>query len=131
MLERIIILTLFLFLTYLLVRKLFTTKTISNEYLPLELSSLNPALPTILYFWTEQCAQCNSVQKPAILKLKDEGKKFNLISLNAIEDLEMTKLLKIKTVPSTVILSSDKNVKFINNGYASDTLLKEQLNNQR
>ncbi len=130
MLERTIILLLFLLLSYFLVRKLFTTKAISKEYLPLQLNGLNPTLPTIVYFWTEQCVQCNSVQKPAILKLKHEGKKFNFVSLNAVKDLEMTKLLKIKTVPSTVILGRNKNVKFINNGYASDTLLKEQLNYQ-
>jgi thiol-disulfide isomerase/thioredoxin len=129
MLERIIALSLFLILSYFLVRKFNSTKSITNRFLPFEINNLKPGLPTILYFWTEQCAQCNSVQKPAILKLKDEGNKFNFIAFNAVKDFELIKDLKIKTVPSTVILSSDKNIRFINSGYASSSVLKEQLNN--
>lgn len=125
--ERIIALSIFLILTYYLVRRLHSTKTVSNRFLQFNISDLNPALPTILYFWTEQCAQCNSVQKPDIIKLKNEGNEFNFISFNAINDFELTKQFNIKTVPSTVLLNAEKEVKYINNGYTAGLILKEQL----
>ncbi len=127
MLERIIALSLFLILAYLFVRKFYSTKIISNSLLPFEINNLNPTLPTILYFWTEQCAQCNSIQKPAIAKLKDEGNEFNFISFNAIKELEKTKHLNIKTVPSTVVLNAEKKIRYINSGYTAGAILKEQL----
>ena len=127
MLERIIALSFFLIIAYMLVRRLYSPKIISNGALPFEINNLDPALPTILYFWTEQCVQCNSVQKPAILKLKDEGDEFNFISFNAIKELEITKHLNIKTVPSTVILNSEKKINYVNSGYTEGKILKEQL----
>ncbi len=128
MLERIITLSFFLILTYILVRRLYSSKIISNSSLPFEINNINNALPTILYFWTEQCAQCNSVQKPTILKLREEGNEFNFISFNAIKELEITKHLNIKTVPSTVVLNHDKKINYINSGYTAGKILKEQLN---
>ncbi len=127
MLERIIALSFFLVLSYFLVRKLYSSKIISSSSLPFEINDLNPALPTILYFWTEQCAQCNSVQKPAILKLRDEGNEFNFISLNAIKELKISKHLNIKTVPSTVVLNPEKKINYINSGFTAGKILKEQL----
>ena len=127
MLERIIALSFFLILTYILVRRLYSSKKIATVSLSFEIHNLNPALPTILYFWTEQCAQCNSVQKPAILKLKEEGNEFNLISYNAIKELDITRHLNIKTVPSTVVLNHEKKINYINSGYAAGNILKEQL----
>ena len=127
MLERIIALSFLLVLSYFLVRKFYSSKIISNGSLPFEINNLNPALPTILYFWTEQCAQCNSVQKPAILKLRDEGNEFNFISLNAIKELKITKHLNIKTVPSTGVLNPEKKINYINSGFTAGKILKEQL----
>ena len=127
MLERIIALSFFLILTFILVRRLYSSKKIANVSLSFEIHNLNPALPTILYFWTEQCAQCNSVQKPAILKLKEEGNEFNFISYNAIKELDITRHLNIKTVPSTVVLNHEKKINYINSGYTAGNILKEQL----
>lgn len=127
MLERVIALSLFLVLVYCFVKRINSSKIISKSFLPFEIANLNPALPTILYFWTEQCAQCKSVQKPAIFKLRDDGNEFNFVSYNAIKDLEITKHLNIKTVPSTVILNKEMKINFINSGYTDSNTLKEQL----
>ncbi len=127
MLERIITLSIFLILAYILARKLYSHKVISNGSLPFEMNNINPALPTILYFWTEQCAQCNSVQKPAILKLREEGNEFNFISFNAIKELEIVNHLNIMTVPSTIVLNNEKKINYINSGYTPGKILKEQI----
>jgi thioredoxin-like negative regulator of GroEL len=130
MLERIITLVLVLLFSYLIIKK-FSRKKISREKLHLDLSNVNPFLPTILYFWSEDCVQCRTIQKPAIQKLQKEGKKFNFVPVNAIEELDLTKKLNIKTLPSTVVINSGKNIQFINNGYAADSTLKKQLEELR
>jgi hypothetical protein len=143
MLERILILFLFLILTYFFIRRFNFKEVNSGQVLPISLFNhafseirqlpdvgrLNPLLPTILYFSTEQCTQCKSTQAPALLKLQDGGKQFNLVSLNALKEIELTKYLNIKTVPATAVLSHDKKLHFLNNGYASDILLNKQLMN--
>lgn len=127
MLERVLALFLFLLLTYFLVKRFNSKKVNTTQVLPINISNLNPILPTILYFSTEQCVQCKSTQAPALYKLQDEGKQFNLVSLDALEEIELTKHLNIKTVPATALLSHDKKLRFLNNGYASDILLNKQL----
>ncbi len=125
--ERIIILILILAGTFLLLKKVFysSPKRIKNKVL--DFTDGIPGLPTILYFWTEQCTQCFSLQKPALSKLKQEHNSFNLISYNALSENKITKELNIKTVPSTVVLSQKNELKFINNGFASEKLLASQL----
>ncbi len=127
MLERVLALFLFLLITYFLTRRFNFKKVNSAEVLSINLSNTNPLLPTILYFSTEQCVQCKSTQTPALYKLQDEGKHFNLVSLDALKEIELTKQLNIKTVPATVLLSQDKKLRFVNNGYVSDILLNKQL----
>ena len=127
MLERFLALFLFLLLTYILIRRFNSKKVNSAQVLQINLSNTNPLLPTILYFSTEQCVQCKSTQALILLKLQDEGKQFNLISLDALEEIELIKHLNIKTVPATALLSHDKKLRFVNNGYASDILLNKQL----
>jgi hypothetical protein len=138
MLERILFLFIFLVVTYSLIRRFNFKKVNSEKILQINLSNptfaeaflagrLNPVLPTILYFSTDQCIQCRISQTPALLKLQNGGKKFNLVSLDALEEIELTKHLNIKTVPATAILSHDTKLHFVNNGYASDVLLNKQL----
>jgi thioredoxin-like negative regulator of GroEL len=103
MFERIFLLAFLLLLTYLFVKKINFNKITANQYLSLKINNLNPVLPTIVYFWTDECIQCKTIQKPDILKLQKEGNKFNLVSLNAIKELKLTKQISIKTVPSTVV----------------------------
>jgi len=104
-------------------------KTKKSEYLKLpdKYSSSN-SLPTVLYFWTEQCVQCNTSQKPALKSLKDKHGKFNLISINALNEFELASEFKIKTVPSTVIFNAYGKSRFINSGYLNADELEKQIN---
>jgi thiol-disulfide isomerase/thioredoxin len=130
MLERFLILVILLAGIFFLYRRFLITKTngslnILNQ--PWQLAGINPELPTIVYFWTEQCAQCFSLQNPALSKLKQNNSNFNLISYNALNEEEVVKTFSIKTVPSTAIISPENEVKFINNGFAGEDLLAAQL----
>ncbi len=128
MFERLLLLAIVLSGIFFLFRKFLISKPGKEINILPEITgfNLNHSLPTILYFWTEQCVQCFSQQSPALSKLKESYKNFNLISFNALSEENIVKKLNIKTVPSTAIISSNK-VKFVNNGFAGEKLLLSQL----
>jgi thiol-disulfide isomerase/thioredoxin len=128
MFERLLFLVIVLPGIFFLFRKFLVSKPDKDINILPDITgvNLNHGLPTILYFWTEQCAQCFSQQSPALSKLKESYNDFNLVSFNALNEENIVKKLNIKTVPSTAIISSNK-VKFINNGFAGEKLLLSQL----
>jgi thioredoxin-like negative regulator of GroEL len=133
--ERLLILVVVLAGIFFLFRKFWVSKPqrVSNILSDISGSTdshmaIDYKLPTILYFWTEQCAQCFGLQNPALSKLKQTYNNFNLVSFNALNEREIVKKLNIKTVPATAIISSGQNeVKFVNNGFAGENLLLSQL----
>ena len=133
MFERILILVVILAGIFFLFRKILVSKpkrliNVLHDIAGRE-NGINYDLPTILYFWTEQCAQCFSLQNPALSKLKQTYNNFNLVSFNALNEEEIVKKLHIKTVPATAIISSGQNeVRFVNNGFAGEEMLLSQLN---
>ena len=128
MFERIFILGILSIILILLQKKFKTGKIINSFQLPGNIKIENSSLPTILYFWTEQCVQCKTSQKPVLNNLKGENNNFNLVDVNAIEQKDISSLFNIRTVPSTIIFSKDGKSKFINNGFANETELNAQLN---
>ena len=125
MLERIIIFGIILLILFV-VKKMLSR---SNEkiLLPGNLKVSNISLPTIIYFWTEQCSQCSKIQKPVLHRLKNELLNFNFISVDALREKEITSTFNIKTVPSTIIFSPSGEALFINNGLRGEEELKNQL----
>ncbi len=127
MLERIFVLGI-LFILALIFQKRFKSIKIKKPlYLPENISFKDSALPTVLYFWTDDCVQCRVSQKPVLNNLKKAHNNFNIIEVNAVKEQELTSLFNIKTVPSTVIFSNDGSSKFINNGFADMNKLIKQL----
>lgn len=126
MLERIIILGIIL-LTLFVVRKKMLSRSNEKILLPGNLKVSNISLPTIIYFWTEQCSQCSKIQKPVLHRLKSELLNFNFISVDALREKEITSTFNIKTVPSTIIFSPSGEALFINNGLRGEEELKNQI----
>ena len=126
MLERILLLGVLLILTGLFSIRHRITRKNSQIQLPGKLNNSN-ALPTVLYFWTDNCVQCKTSQKPALNRLLDKNGKFNLISVDALNEKELVSEFKIKTVPSTVIFAADGKSRFINNGFVNEQELSKQI----
>jgi len=106
MFERLLILLVVLAGTFFLFRRFLISKpqgviNILSD-ISIRQNAINYSLPTILYFWTEQCVQCFSMQNPALSKLKQTYSDFNLVSFNALNEESIVKKLNIKTVPATV-----------------------------
>lgn len=126
-LMRIIILLVIGAAVFLLKRKLSGSGPTSELTLPSKYRINNESLPTLVYFWTEQCSQCKLIQKPVIQRLKTNRRNFNLVTINAFNDREVASRFKIMTVPSTVVFSSDGKSKFVNNGLIGEDELSRQL----
>jgi thiol-disulfide isomerase/thioredoxin len=135
MFERLLILVVVLGGIFFLFRKFWVSKPQKISNILSDISgttdrdtAIDYKLPTILYFWTEQCAQCFSLQNQVLSKLKRSYSNFNLLSFNALNEEEIIKKLNIKTVPATAIISLGQNeVKFVNNGFVGEDVLLSQL----
>lgn len=128
MLIRILILLSVAAAAYIFKKIYYGNKKEDGLLLPGKYKINDRAIPTLVYFWTDQCSQCKFFQKPVIQKLSEKEKGFNLVSVNAFEDTEITSLLKIRTVPSTAVFSSEGKSRFVNNGPVGEHELLRQLN---
>lgn len=127
MLERTFVLGIVLILITILQRKFRTGKITDTLQLPDNITLENTSLPTVLYFWTDQCVRCKTSQRPVLNNLKKEKNNFNLVNVNAIGQKEITFFFNIRTVPSTIIFSNDGKSRFVNNGYANRDELARQI----
>jgi thiol-disulfide isomerase/thioredoxin len=83
----------------------------------------------VVYFWSEHCPQCKSAQKPTLdrllAKVREEDVKIITIQVEDYE--ELAKSWGVRTLPTTYILDRQGNVSHINNGFASESRLLQQL----
>ena len=85
-----------------------------------------PGKPALLYFTTEQCAQCKYQQAPILEQL---GRQVDVAihKLDAIEQEALTRLFGIMTVPATVVLDAHLKPVAVNHGLAPLVKLRAQV----
>lgn len=82
--------------------------------------------PALLYFTTQDCAQCRFQQTP-ILKRLEANAPIRVVTLDAIQRDDLTRHFGILTVPSTVLLDGRRRPVAINHGVAPLHKLHEQV----
>jgi thioredoxin 1 len=93
-------------------------------------SLLNPLpnKPTIVYFTTPDCAPCKTVQRPALEKLTHLlGEKLHVVEIDATEYPDVAKTWGVMSVPTTFLLNSRGEARYVNNGVARVEKLMEQI----
>ena len=86
-------------------------------------------VPTLIYFWSEGCSQCRSVQAPIVERLHD-ALGSNRLRVNKIDigkDHAQAKTWGVRTVPTTYVVDINGEVKYVNNGLAGEHVLRRQL----
>ena len=78
--------------------------------------------PYILYFTTDQCSTCKTLQEPALGRLDALVRR-----VDAIVERELADRYSIFTVPSTVVIARDGTAAHVNYGYAPADKLRKQL----
>lgn len=89
-----------------------------------------PGKPVLLYFTTPTCAPCKTVQKPAIAQIQEKlGEMLQVIEVDATEQPEMAKRWGVLSVPTTFVIDSRGQARYVNHGVARAEKLLKQLNN--
>ncbi len=82
--------------------------------------------PALLYFTTEDCAQCRFQQSPILQRLA-EVTTVPIVKIDALADREIAHKYGILTVPSTVVLNAERVPVAINHGVAHLEKLRMQV----
>ena len=85
--------------------------------------------PAILYFWSEGCVVCRTLQKPAIESILSENLVANLqfVAIDISEHPELTSEWGVMTVPSSFVINEEGICKYSNSGLVSKEFLTKQL----
>jgi thiol-disulfide isomerase/thioredoxin len=83
--------------------------------------------PGIVYFWTETCGQCRTMQAPALDRVTEALPHVEVIAVNALEHPAMASRFGVLTVPTTAVVDSSERLRAVNHGYADAETLMSQL----
>lgn len=87
-----------------------------------------PNKPVIVYFTTPDCVPCRTVQRPALDKIKSLlGEKLQVIEIDASERPDLAQRWGVMSVPTTFLLDSRGEARYVNNGVARVEKLMEQV----
>ena len=87
-----------------------------------------PNKPVLVYFTTPTCAPCKTIQRPAIDKIaKLLGEKLHVVEIDATERPDLAKTWGVMSVPTTFLLDSRGEARYVNNGVARAEKLMEQI----
>ena len=89
-------------------------------------NTIDPGRPNLLYFTTEQCAQCRFQQAPILTQLQNKMDVM-IHKLDAVEQEALARFYGIMTVPTTVVLDAHLRPVAINHGVAPLHKLQAQL----
>ena len=87
-----------------------------------------PKKPVLVYFTTPDCAPCKTVQRPAIDQVRNLlGEKLHVIEIDAYEQPDLAKVWGVISVPTTFLLDTRGEARYVNNGVARVNKLMEQI----
>jgi len=94
---------------------------------------LDSTLPTLIYFWSANCAQCQPQERQiekARRELSQAGKSFAIRKVDALAETKLAKSLHVMTVPMTVLVSADGRIIAWNPGLARSETIVEQFKDE-
>ncbi|MFZ9857413.1 MAG: TlpA family protein disulfide reductase [Roseiflexaceae bacterium] len=81
----------------------------------------------VIAITTEDCIQCERLQKPALKRLQSQHDDVEVVWRTVDQEPELVKELGIMTVPSTLVRDANGKVVKVNLGYVDDRVLMQQL----
>ncbi|HEY8756041.1 MAG TPA: thioredoxin family protein [Candidatus Dormibacteraeota bacterium] len=83
--------------------------------------------PDILYFTGENCTVCHVAQRPALQRLRDVIDDVAIREIDVALDPGSARSYRVMTLPTTVILDSSGRATAVNAGFATDSVLRDQV----
>lgn len=94
----------------------------------LSLFTTLPDKPVIVYFTTPDCVPCKTVQRPALNQVSALfGESLRVIEIDATQRPDLAKTWGVMSVPTTFLLDSRGEARYVNNGVARAEKLMEQI----
>jgi thiol-disulfide isomerase/thioredoxin len=92
------------------------------------LFSTLPNKPVLVYFTTPDCAPCKTIQRPAINRVSHLlGGKVEVVEIDATERPDLAKAWGVMSVPTTFVVDTRGEARYVNNGVARAEKLLEQI----
>lgn len=87
-----------------------------------------PNKPVLVYFTTPDCAPCKTIQRPAINQVSHLlGEEVEVVEIDATERPDLAKAWGVMSVPTTFVLDTRGEARYVNNGVARAEKLLEQI----
>ena len=87
-----------------------------------------PEKPVLVYFTTPDCVPCKTVQRPAIDHVsKVLGERLEVIEINAYDQPDLAQTWGVMSVPTTFVVDTRGEARYVNNGVARAEKLLEQI----
>jgi thiol-disulfide isomerase/thioredoxin len=93
------------------------------------LGQLQRGVPAVIYFWSEACAPCKLVQKPALADLADQlgPQGVQIVAINAMDDPALADGWGVLSLPTTFIVDATGQVRHVNHGVMRAAQLRGQI----
>lgn len=92
------------------------------------LFNTTPNKPVLVYFTTPDCGPCKTIQRPAINQVSHLlGEQLEIVEIDATERPDLAKAWGVMSVPTTFVLDSRGEARYVNNGVARAEKLLEQI----
>lgn len=84
--------------------------------------------PALLYFTTPDCVPCKTVQKPAIGQIQVAlGERLQVVEIDATQQPDVAQRWGVLSVPTTFVIDSRGQARYVNHGVARAEKLLKQL----
>lgn len=93
------------------------------------MSRLRPGVPGVVYFWSPDCAPCQTVQKPALAALEQElgEDRLQVLAVNVYERPDLADEWGVLSLPTTFVIDASGTPRGVNHGVAREDKLRRQL----
>ena len=81
----------------------------------------------IIALHTDNCVQCERLQKPALARLQQRRHDVTVVWRSIQEEAQLVKQLGIMTVPTTLVRNANGQITNVNMGYVDEEVLMQQL----
>lgn len=83
--------------------------------------------PDILYFTGPNCTICHVAQRPALARLHGTIDDLAVREIDVAADPAAARAFRVMTLPTTIVLDVEGRISAVNAGFASETVLRGQV----